>query len=79
MDFHVFLQWLSDRSLAQAQAAAKDAGMSIGLIADLAVGMDAGGSHAWSRPADLLNGLSVGAPPDVFQPTRPSSPPCARP
>ena len=68
IDFHVFLQWLADRSLAAAQAAAKDAGMAVGLIADLAVGMDAGGSHAWSRPADLLAGLSVGAPPDVFQP-----------
>ncbi len=68
VDFHVFLQWLADLSLAQAQAAAKDAGMAIGLIADLAVGMDAGGSHAWSRPHDLLHGLSVGAPPDLFQP-----------
>ena len=68
VDVHVFLQWLADRSLAAAQAAAKDAGMAVGLIADLAVGMDAGGSHAWTRPADLLAGLSVGAPPDVFQP-----------
>jgi 4-alpha-glucanotransferase len=66
--FHVFLQWLADRSLACAQAAAKGAGMAIGLIADLAVGMDAGGSHAWSRPHDLLDGLGVGAPPDLFQP-----------
>ena len=66
--FHVFLQWLADLSLAHAQAAAKDAGMAVGLIADLAVGMDAGGSHAWSRPDDLLHGLSVGAPPDLFQP-----------
>ena len=68
VDFHVFLQWLADRGLAQAQAACREAGMAIGLIADLAVGMDAGGSHAWSRPGDLLKGLSVGAPPDVFQP-----------
>ena len=69
VDFHLFLQWLADRSLAAAQSAAKDAGMAVGLIADLAVGMDAGGSHAWSRRADILNGLSVGAPPDLFQPT----------
>ena len=67
--FHIFLQWLADRSLANVQGAAKEAGMAIGLIADLAVGMDAGGSHAWSRPRDLLRGLSVGAPPDLFQPT----------
>jgi 4-alpha-glucanotransferase len=68
VDFHVWLQWLADRSLAAAQAAASDASMAVGLIADLAVGMDAGGSHAWSRPDDLIRGLSVGAPPDVFQP-----------
>jgi len=66
--FHIFLQWLADRSLGHAQAAAKASGMAVGLIADLAVGMDAGGSHAWSRRGDLLDGLSVGAPPDVFQP-----------
>ena len=66
--FYAFLQWLADTSLARAQAAARDAGMRIGLIADLAVGMDAGGSHAWSRRGDLLTGLSIGAPPDPLGP-----------
>ena len=66
--FHLFCQWLADRSLAEAQGAAKDAGMALGLVADLAVGMDAGGSHAWSRPNDLITGLSVGAPPDLLGP-----------
>lgn len=66
--FHLFCQWLADRSLAEAQVAAKDAGMALGLVADLAVGMDAGGSHAWSRPDDLITGLSVGAPPDILGP-----------
>ena len=42
--------------------------MALGLVADLAVGMDAGGSHAWSRPDDLITGLSVGAPPDLLGP-----------
>lgn len=67
VSFHAFLQWLADHGLAAAQAAGRAAGMPVGLIADLAVGMDAGGSHAWSRPHDLLRGLSVGAPPDLFQ------------
>jgi 4-alpha-glucanotransferase len=40
----------------------------IGLISDLAVGMDAGGSHAWSQQTDILVGLNVGAPPDLFNP-----------
>jgi 4-alpha-glucanotransferase len=67
--FHAFLQGLADTGLAKAQAAARDAGMGVGLIADLAVGLDAGGSQAWSRPDDLLRGVSVGAPPDIFQPS----------
>ncbi|MCC5979185.1 MAG: 4-alpha-glucanotransferase [Salinarimonas sp.] len=66
--FHAFLQWLTERSLASAQVAARDAGMAVGLIADLAVGMDAGGSHAWSHPDDILQGVSLGAPPDPLGP-----------
>lgn len=68
VDFYVFAQWLASASLDAAQQAARDAGMGIGLIADLAVGMDGGGSHAWSRREDLLTGLSVGAPPDLLGP-----------
>ncbi|WP_333585515.1 4-alpha-glucanotransferase [Phenylobacterium sp.] len=67
VEFHIFVQWLADEGLARAQSAAQGAGMPIGLITDVAVGMDPGGSHAWSRPADLLSGLNVGAPPDAFQ------------
>jgi 4-alpha-glucanotransferase len=66
--FHLFLQWLAKQSLDAAQRAARSGGMALGLIADLAVGMDAGGSHAWSRPDDLLTGLSLGAPPDLLGP-----------
>lgn len=64
--FHVFLQWLAERSIAAAQSDARNAGMRIGLIADLAVGMDSGGSHAWSRQSDVLVGLNIGAPPDLL-------------
>jgi 4-alpha-glucanotransferase len=67
VDFHAFLQFLADHGLARAQARARAAGMAIGLISDLAVGTDAGGSHCWSRPAETLLGLTVGAPPDMFQ------------
>ena len=66
--FHCFLQWLADRSLGAAQERAREAGMRIGLIADLAVGMDPTGSHAWSRQGDVLGGLAIGAPPDLFNP-----------
>jgi 4-alpha-glucanotransferase len=66
--FHEFLQWVADRSLAAAHERAREAGMRIGLIGDLAVGMDPTGSHAWSRQRDILLGLAIGAPPDLFNP-----------
>jgi 4-alpha-glucanotransferase len=69
VDFHAFLQWLAETSLVRAQERACAAGMGIGLIADLAVGMDGGGSHAWSHPDDILLGASVGAPPDPLGPS----------
>jgi 4-alpha-glucanotransferase len=52
--------------LADAQKAGRDAGMHVGLIADLAVGTDGSGSHAWSRQQDILMGVAVGAPPDLI-------------
>jgi 4-alpha-glucanotransferase len=64
--FHCFLQWLADRSFASAQRRAKTAGMAIGLIADLAVGMSAAGSYAWAHNDHVLSGLQIGAPPDLF-------------
>lgn len=64
--FHAFLQWLASEGLGRVQATARKAGMPVGLIADLAVGADAAGSQAWSRPTEMLEGLSIGAPPDTF-------------
>ncbi|HEX8885912.1 MAG TPA: 4-alpha-glucanotransferase, partial [Noviherbaspirillum sp.] len=66
--FHAFLQWQAALGLQQAQIAAREAGMAIGLISDLAVGADPAGSQAWSRGDQMLGGLSVGAPPDVLAP-----------
>ncbi len=68
VQFHEFLQWVAGRSLAAAQDRAREAGMRIGLIGDLAVGMDPTGSHAWSRQRDILPGVAIGAPPDMFNP-----------
>jgi 4-alpha-glucanotransferase len=68
VDFHAFAQFLADQGLAQAQHAAREAGMAVGLIADLAVGIDSGGSQSWGNPAEMLTGLTIGAPPDLLQP-----------
>jgi 4-alpha-glucanotransferase len=66
VEFHAWLQWLAAEQAAAAQAAARRAGMSIGVIADLAVGAHPGGADAWARQDVSVPGISVGAPPDEF-------------
>ncbi len=63
---HAWMQFRTSQSLASAQRATRAAGMPIGLVADLAVGADSGGSHCWSRQAETLLGMSIGAPPDLL-------------
>ena len=64
--FHAWLQWLADEQCAAAQAAARAAGMRIGIVADLAVGAHPGGADAWAHAGVLAPGVTVGAPPDEF-------------
>jgi 4-alpha-glucanotransferase len=66
VEFHRRLAWLTDGQLAAAQRAARDAGMGIGLVHDLAVGVHPAGSDAWALRDALAIGMSVGAPPDAF-------------
>jgi 4-alpha-glucanotransferase len=66
VDFHIFLQWLAARQFRSATDAAHDGGMSVGIIKDIAVGADGGGSEAWSNQGRMLAGASIGAPPDAF-------------
>lgn len=66
IEFHHFVQFLAARSLQNAQSQARRAGMKIGIIADIATGADPNGSDCWAAPDDVLNGLQIGAPPDLF-------------
>ncbi|WP_326752783.1 4-alpha-glucanotransferase [Streptomyces hirsutus] len=66
VDFHSRLAWLTDTQLTAAQRAAREAGMPLGIIHDLAVGVHPGGSDAWAQQDVLAAGMSVGAPPDAF-------------
>ncbi|MGH3913390.1 MAG: 4-alpha-glucanotransferase, partial [Pseudonocardiaceae bacterium] len=50
--------------LAAARTAA--AGMAIGVLHDLAVGVDPDGADAWALQDVLATGVSIGAPPDPF-------------
>lgn len=62
--FHAWLQRLCDEQLAAAAKAAK--GMSVGIVHDLAVGVDPGGADGWLLQDVLAEGVRVGAPPDAF-------------
>jgi 4-alpha-glucanotransferase len=64
--YHAWLQWLCAEQLAEAQRCARDAGMPVGLVLDLAVGVDPGGADAWAQQDDLARGFTIGAPPDSF-------------
>lgn len=66
--FHLFVQWLAHESLVAVQSHAKAAGMAVGLLADLAVGVHTGGSDSWNLRDHLLDGLTIGAPPDPLGP-----------
>jgi 4-alpha-glucanotransferase len=66
VEFHAWLQWLTAEQFAAAQRTARRAGMSIGVITDLAVGAHPGGADAWARQDVIVPGISVGAPPDEF-------------
>lgn len=68
VEFHLFAQWLARGSLAAAQGAALESGMAIGLVADLAVGVHTGGSDSWALQGSMLEGLTIGAPPDPLGP-----------
>ena len=70
-EFHRWLQWIADEQVAAAHAEAKAAGMAIGLMQDMAVGVHGYGADVWWSPERFANGVSVGAPPDFLQPAGP--------
>ena len=57
--FHEWVQWLLDVQVAAASA-------PIGLVHDLAIGVDPGGADAWLWQDTFALGMRVGAPPDDF-------------
>ena len=64
--FVCYMQMLADQQLGQAAARSVSAGLSIGLYRDLAVGCAPDGAEAWAYQDMMLDGVSVGAPPDPF-------------
>jgi 4-alpha-glucanotransferase len=66
VDFHRWLQWQLDEQLAAAQSQAVRAGMALGIMHDLAVGVHPNGADAWALQDVLALGVTAGAPPDEF-------------
>ncbi|EGR2795292.1 4-alpha-glucanotransferase [Vibrio navarrensis] len=65
---YMYLQWIADGQINEAQALAEEKGMSVGLYRDLAVGVADSGSETWADNGNLVLDASIGAPPDVLGP-----------
>ncbi|HDY7485292.1 TPA: 4-alpha-glucanotransferase [Vibrio vulnificus] len=65
---YMYLQWIADGQIKEAQALAEEKGMSVGLYRDLAVGVADSGSETWADNGNLVLDASIGAPPDVLGP-----------
>ena len=63
---YLWMQWLIDEQLEATQQASVDVGMRAGVIHDLAVGVTSDGADSWRLQDILAPGVSVGAPPDMY-------------
>ncbi|EIF5158636.1 4-alpha-glucanotransferase [Vibrio cholerae] len=65
---YMYLQWIADTQIHEVQSLAEEKGMAVGLYRDLAVGVADSGSETWADHGNLLQDVSIGAPPDVLGP-----------
>lgn len=68
VQLYMYLQWIADCQINDAQALAEEKGMSVGLYRDLAVGVADSGSETWADEGNLVMDASIGAPPDILGP-----------
>jgi 4-alpha-glucanotransferase len=66
--FAAFIQWVADAQLRACARMAHDMALPVGLYLDVAVGVDRDGADVWAAPDMLCQDLSIGAPPDVYNP-----------
>ncbi|OOF88950.1 4-alpha-glucanotransferase [Rodentibacter ratti] len=66
--FFAWLQWLTERQLAELQTLCKKCGMQLGIYGDLAVNSSRGSVDVWSDPELYCVNISIGAPPDPLGP-----------
>ncbi|MBX6371707.1 MAG: 4-alpha-glucanotransferase, partial [Acidothermus sp.] len=66
VEFHAWLQWVVADQFREAHRVARDVGMPIGILHDLAVGVDPDGADAWADADVLARGVTLGAPADMY-------------
>lgn len=66
VEFYQWTQWIVDQQLSATQQTAIGSGMSIGVMHDLAVGVDRFGADTWASRELYAADVTVGAPPDSF-------------
>jgi len=66
IEYYCWLQWITRDQLRRVQLDVRDAGMGIGVVHDLAVGVHPQGADAWALAHTLARGVTVGAPPDQY-------------
>ncbi|MER6898662.1 4-alpha-glucanotransferase, partial [Amycolatopsis sp. NPDC000740] len=66
IEFHGWLQQLCHEQLDNVRRAAREAGMPVGVVHDLPVGVHPGGADTWALRDVFAARVRVGAPPDAF-------------
>jgi glycogen operon protein len=64
--YAIWLQWIADRQLAAAAKRARNAGLSLGIYRDMALGCAFDGGEVAECPTLFASDVSLGAPPDPF-------------
>lgn len=66
IEFYRWTQWVVQDQFKRAQRQARERGMDIGIMHDLAVGIAPFGSDLFSHPEWFARGVTVGAPADMY-------------
>ena len=61
-------QWLAATQLQEVAESARRRGLPFSLYQDLALGVGAAGFDTWAYPSLFARGVTIGAPPDAFNP-----------
>ena len=66
VEFFSWIQWQLELQLRAVQHDALEAGMRVGIIHDVAVGVSPSGADAWANQDAMATTVTVGAPPDAY-------------